>query len=124
LLPTLPLRTRALVVLQIACALPVEDLVALRLKHVTLAPRGVRLRFATGDRELVGCAISEARAYVKVRLKESGDDSSAPLFEGCRGRAISPAYARKLLHAVAMSIGITGSLIAATRRHGGGLGGW
>jgi len=124
LLPTLPLRTRALAALQLACGRAPVVLVALCLGDVTLAERGLILHLPTGDRELVGPAISEARAYVKLRLKASGGDLAAPLFEGCAGRAISPNYARRLLRQVAYAAGITGTLAAAVRQQGGGLGSW
>ncbi|MBA3825331.1 MAG: hypothetical protein H0X24_15710 [Ktedonobacterales bacterium] len=124
LLPSLPLRTRALVALHLALALPPAALVTLCLSDVTLAPRGLIVHLPTGDREIVGPAISEARAYIKHRLKGSGGDLAAPLFEGCAGCAISPSYARKQLHGVAVAAGMPGSLLAAVRQQGGGLGGW
>ncbi|MBA3822663.1 MAG: hypothetical protein H0X24_02020 [Ktedonobacterales bacterium] len=124
LFPTLPQRTRALLALHLALAMPPAALVVLRLGDVTLPLRGLIIHLPAGDRELVGPAISEARAYVKLRLKLSGGDLAAPLFEGCTGCAISPSYARKLLHSVAVAAGMTGSLLGAVHQQGGGLGGW
>jgi site-specific recombinase XerD len=124
LLPTLPSRTRALVVLAVATGLPITHLVALQLSDVTPTTRGISLHLPIGDRELAGEAIGEVSTYVTLRQAVTAGDATAPLFAGSADQALTPNYARKLLSQVAQTLGISTSLTRVVSQHAGGIGGW
>jgi len=119
-LEPLPLRTQALVALQIGIGLTATQLVALRLNQIVVMDQDIRL----GQRDLSGPTIAHVQRYWRHRCQETGGMLDAPLFVGTGGKPISASYARRLLHQVAQSVGLPGSLLRGVREQLGGTGNW